>query len=179
MSTLERIGKAFDKILDLSAFLCMAFIAFIIVTLILDITLRATISQTLGPITDLDRLLLVWIPFLGSAWLLRREGHVIVDTVYTILPRPAQSLLTFFFSVVGIAIGILLVWYGGKLTLELIQRDARTLDILETPMWVYQVPIPVGGLLLAGQFARRAYASWQKWKNPQPGTKDPIPAANA
>ncbi len=165
MSILEKAGKAFDKILDVSAYLCMFFIAFMIVTLVLDITLRATISYTLGPITDIDRLLLVYLPFLGGAWLLRREGHVNVDVVLAKLPRTPQSIVMILFSMVGIIIGILMVWYGGKLTIELIQRDSRTLDILETPMWVYQIPIPIGGLLLAGQFVRRTYACWIKWKN--------------
>ena len=163
MSILEKVGKAFDKILDVSAYICMFFIAFIIVTLVLDITLRTTVSQTLGPVTDLDRLLLVWIPFLGGAWLLRREGHVNVDVVFAKLPRTPQSIFMIFFSIIGIIIGILMVWFGGTLTIELIQRDSRTLDILETPMWVYQIPIPIGGLLLAGQFVRRTYASWIKW----------------
>lgn len=167
MPMFAKVGRVFDKVLDVSAYICMSFIAFIIVTLVLDITLRASISQTLGPVTEIDRLLLVYLPFLGGAWLLRREGHVNVDLILARLPRTPQALLMILFSMIGIVIGILMVWYGGLLTVELIQRDARTLDLLETPMWVYQIPIPVGGLLLAGQFVRRTYACWHKWKNNQ------------
>ena len=179
MPIFEKVGKAFDIILDVSAYMCMFFIAFIIATLVLDITLRTAISQTLGPVTDLDRLLLVYIPFLGGAWLLRREGHVNVDLISSRLPRTPQFILLIFFSIIGIIIGILMVWYGGNLTIELIQRDSRTLDILETPMWVYQIPIPIGGLLLAGQFVRRTSASWIKWKNEQPQAEKNIYDTNS
>jgi C4-dicarboxylate transporter, DctQ subunit len=168
MSILGKVGQSFDKTLDIMAYICMFFIAFIIFTMVLDITLRATIRQTLGPITDIDRLLLVYLPFLGGAWLLRREGHVNVDLILARLPRIPQSILLVLFSMIGIILGILMVWYGGKLTIELIQRDSRTLDILETPMWVYQIPVPIGGLLLFGQFIRRTYACLIKWKNKEP-----------
>lgn len=164
MSISGKVGKVFDKTLDVMAYICMSFIAFIIVTLVLDITLRATISYTLGPITDIDRLLLVYLPFLGGAWLLRSEGHVKVDILLRRLPQKSQFILTALFSTIGIVIGILMLWYGGKLTIELIQRNALTLDILETPMWVYQIPVPIGGLLFCGQFIRRTRLSWIRWK---------------
>lgn len=168
MSILGKVGKSFDKTLDVAAYISMFFISFIVVTLVLDITLRATIRHTLGPVTDIDRMLLVYIPFLGAAWLLRREGHVKVDIISERLPRTLQSISMVLFSIIGIILGILMVWYGGKLTIELIQRNSLTLDIMETPMWVYQIPVPIGGLLLFGQFVRRTRASWIKWKNKQP-----------
>jgi C4-dicarboxylate transporter, DctQ subunit len=172
MSALGKVGKAFDKVLDIMANICMFFIASIIFLMVVDIILRATVRQTLGPVTDIERILLIYIPFLCGAWLLRREGHVNVDLILARLPRIPQSILMVLFSIIGIILGMLMVWYGGKLTIELIQRKSLTLDILGTPMWVYQIPVPIGGLLLFGQFVRRTYASLIKWKNKQPQVRN-------
>ena len=101
---------------------------------------------------------IVYITFLGSAWLLNREGHVVMDVVTSHLKPKAQNILNIVSSILG-AMGCLALTYWGILvTVE--SGLAGHLELygeLYPPEWTILWIIPFGSLLLSIQFMRRIY----------------------
>lgn len=101
---------------------------------------------------------IVYIVFLGAAWLLNKEGHVAMDLVITRLGRKSQTILNITCSILG-AIGCAALAYWG--TLQTVKSAlAGHLEIygqLYPPEWTIMWIIPFGSCLLFIQFLRRTY----------------------
>jgi TRAP-type C4-dicarboxylate transport system permease small subunit len=59
-------------------------------------------------------------------------------------------------SIIGIAVCLLLTWYGVKVTLDVFQRNLLLSTVLTPPAYLLFIIIPIGSLLLTLQFVRRA-----------------------
>ncbi len=101
---------------------------------------------------------IIYITFLGSAWLLNREGHVVMDVVTSHLKPKVQSTLNIVSSILGTICCLALVYWGTRATVE--SALAGHLELygeLYPPEWAILWVIPFGSLLLAIQFMRRIH----------------------
>ena len=98
---------------------------------------------------------LVFIPFLGAAWLLQREGHISLDLLLErIAPRP-RILLNIATSIVVAAVVLILTWYSAHATADSFQVGYLAPGMLRFPRYLLLLVIPVGSFLLFIQFIRR------------------------
>jgi len=107
---------------------------------------------------------LLYITFLGAAWVLKRDGHVRMDLVLTRLSPRAQALVNTFTSVLGAMICCVITWYGAQSTWDYFQLDYSILSLLKPPQAPIMAVIPIGSLLLFLQFLRRTYGSLRDWR---------------
>jgi TRAP-type C4-dicarboxylate transport system permease small subunit len=91
---------------------------------------------------------LLYITFLGTAWVFRDDGHVVVDVLlYNLMPGSKKIFEIQNNIIVGI-ISFVLVYYGTLTTLDHFMRGARNPTILETPIALVTGVIPVGAAVL-------------------------------
>ncbi len=164
MKLLIRLGAIFDRVIGIFAFVAAVILVSIWGLLSIEVIIRFLVNYSIPGYIEISEFLLVALTYLGAAWLLRKEGHVRVDIVYTRLKPRAQALLDTIMSTLGIIICLFLVWYGMKVTIDHFQRGILSHDVLQIWLWPLYITIPLGSLLLFIQFCRRAYGNLQLWR---------------
>jgi TRAP-type C4-dicarboxylate transport system permease small subunit len=159
-----KIGAFFDRIIDLLAFLAGVLVILAMVAVCAEVVMRYFLNSPLIWVSETTEIALLFIAFLGTAWLLKKEGHVKVDIVLARVNPRAQALLGIISSIVGVFICVLLVWYGALVSFQFIQKDLYEPTILELPKGPLLTIIPVGSFFLLIQFLRRMYDHWRRWR---------------
>lgn len=100
--------------------------------------------------------LLLYITFLGAAWVLSREEHVTIDFLFGQLSAPRQRQMTVVTSTICALVCMLVFAYGVNEVIYSWNRGFLVAAELEIPRAANLAIIPVGCLLLWIQFIRRA-----------------------
>ncbi len=121
-----------------------------------DVISRYLLNKPVTGASEITEMSMLWLTFLGSAWVLQREGHVNVDMVITRVEKSTRAKLTFITSLISAGVFVVIAWYGVKVAAEFVQNGVVTPTILEMPRGPIISVVPVGSLLLVVQFLRRA-----------------------
>ena len=100
---------------------------------------------------------LVFITFLCTTWLLKRERHIKVDIVLDKLTPGTQTVVNIITSILGAITFFIVAWYGVAATWEAFAGGVARGGPLQTPTFLILFIIPIGSFLLFIQFLRRAY----------------------
>jgi TRAP-type C4-dicarboxylate transport system permease small subunit len=101
---------------------------------------------------ELARLLTVWITFVGTFVLVRREGHVNIDLVLRAVGPGVQRI----FRGAGALIGILVMLYIASASYDLTAfsfRSGQMGTTLPVPRGLFFLPVLLGALLMLAAFA--------------------------
>ncbi len=144
----------FDYLLD-----AMAYMAGILIFAITFFVCGSVVIRYLGfrpPIWVLQftEYGLVWFTFLAAAWLLRHKGHIRIDTLTSRLNPKAQKAIQVADDALGVLISMVIFIFGTIHTIELAQKGIMEVKGLTVPKAPFFAIIPIGGLVLAIQFAR-------------------------
>ncbi len=127
---------------------------FLMVFMVLAQILLRNLFQTGIPgADDLIRHLVLWIGLLGAAIATRSGAHVKIDVTARLLPdfwRRVSCAVTCLFSAVVCCI---LTWASVNFVYIEYQVHDHT-PFLNLPLWIMQVILPVGYLIIAIRFAR-------------------------
>ncbi len=112
MSELKKIVRGFERFSEwlgyLAYFICGAGAAFMVV----GIFMRYILHSPLKSATDMEQIIMVLVTFLGSAYVLKIDGHVNVDIVFTWMsPRGKNILLGIGYLILGLPYCALLLYY--------------------------------------------------------------------
>ena len=95
--------------------------------------------------------------FFAAAWLLKRGGHVNVDLVVRQFSPKKQVILSVICSILGAIICLVIFIFGIYSTHKYFIEDVYTRTVLNFPMWILIITIPIGFFFLSGQFIIDAY----------------------
>ena len=155
--SLRAAGEAaFDRVLDGCAWVGCALLLFQVTSVSLDVSLRYFFDVSLGWITALNEWSLVYVAFLGAAWLEREGGHTRDDSMLELLGPWAKKGSVGLGWGLGVFVCAVLVWYGVKVTWNNYASGVYDFfKLREVPVfWIYAV-IPFGCLLWLLQLLRR------------------------
>ena len=165
MAKLAKLSVAWDKFLDASLVVSAA--AVVVATLLTldDIVSRQFFGSAQGWAIEISEYSLVYMAFLGAAWLLREEGHVKVEIIVELLKARHQALMGVATSFVGAVVSAALTYFGAVTTLdEYLSGTFMYESPLKPPVYTLLIPIPVGTAALCIQFLRRTYTYFCQWK---------------
>ena len=123
-----------------------------------DVTLRYFLDRPITWAFEATEYSLLYITFLGTAWLLKREGHVKLDLVLNWLEPRAQTYLNVITSILLAIVCLFLVWYGAHATWDNFQRGVLSVKYYSLPKFAFLAVIPVGGFFLFVQSVKRTYS---------------------
>ena len=161
-----KIGAIFDRTINLLAFLGGVIIIFTMIAVCSEVVRRYFLNRPIIWVSEITEISLLFIAFLGTAWVLKKEGHVKVDILLIHLSSRIQALFGIISSIIGVFICLLLVWYGAQVSWHNIQEGLYEPTILELPKGPLLTIIPVGSFFLLIQFLRRACGYWGEWRAP-------------
>ncbi len=165
MKRLSRVISVFDRIIDGSAIAATLLVAFVMITICIEVVTRYT-GYTQRWTIEVVEYTLLYITFLGTAWVLKIDGHVRVDLVTNLLTSKAQAVLGVIASLIGIIISLVLVIYGSMITWELFITEKFLSTQLLPPAAPLYIIIPIGSIFLLLQFVRKTYDSVIKYRQP-------------
>jgi TRAP-type mannitol/chloroaromatic compound transport system permease small subunit len=107
---------------------------------------------------------LLFIAFLGAAYLLKNEWHIKIEMVLSHLSKRRQAMLNAGTSIIGAAICLTFTIYGSQTFWLCVEMGRRTRGAMLTLQWPLIIVMPVGFLLLFIQFLRRSQFYYKEWK---------------
>jgi TRAP-type C4-dicarboxylate transport system permease small subunit len=150
-----------DRVLDLvngvMAGIAATIVIFMMFAISYSVIMRYFFNWPIAWIVEISSYLMLYITFLGTAWLLRREGHVEID-LFTANRRPrTKAWLRAITSMGGVLVGFVLAWKGSLVTIDYFERGVTVMGILNTPQFLLMAIIPTGGFLLMIEFILRIF----------------------
>jgi len=150
----KRDDTLFDRI-----FGTLAFIAGVLLLLITIFVCYAVIIRYAGfkpPVWVLQftEYALLWITFLGAAWLLKKDGHIRIDTIVSRLKPASFRKVGIIDDLLGFIVSAIIFWFGTQHTIDSFQRAVMDVKGVMVPKFAIFLIIPLGGLALAIQFGR-------------------------
>ena len=160
----KRDPSLFDRFLDLSPIISGIIIVLIMLAVCANVIMRYFLNRPIVGVDEISEYLLLFITFIGSAWLLKEEGHVGVDILLIRLSRNSNAFLGIFSSLIGVFICLVLIWFGSKVVWINFQRGSYFPSLLEIPKAPVLAIIPFGCFLLLIQFLRRTAKNVRDWR---------------
>ena len=160
----QRVNKIMDRLEDIFA----AFAALLIISAMfavsLDVITRFFFNMPLVGISEVTEFALLFIPMMGAAWLLRMDGHVIIDCVTNYLSPKHLSFVSGMTSTVGTIVCAVVSCLGGWVTWDNFQRGVETSGVVIIPRWIELIVVPVGFLFLGVESLRKTFYFFGKWR---------------
>jgi C4-dicarboxylate transporter DctQ subunit len=152
---MKTIEKIYDFILSFFAFLaCLTLIAMMLATVI-KVAMRVFFNYGLHGIDQISGIMMVYITFLGAAWVLRKDGHVTVDILMTIVSPPVRRMMLIISSILSAIVCLIIAYYGYYAVIRSVQRGIMVAAELEIPRAINLAVIPLGCFLLGVEFILR------------------------
>ncbi len=151
------LGKSLDRIENFFAFLGGVLLVIAVSSVVFQVIARYFFGLTFIWINEVNEYILLYVPFLGAAWLLRYNGHVTVDLIVRVLPPRIKKASNILVAVLGGIVSAVLVWYGTLVTIEAYARGTVSTTSTQIPLVYLLVIIPVGSLILLLEFFRRGF----------------------
>ena len=153
----RKAGNIFDKITRFTFILGYIFIAYMMLSVALEVVTRYFLNRSQGWIIETVEYSLVWIPFLGAAWILRKDEHVKMDFFKNWVSPRTWAVINVVTSILGAISFFIITWYGTQVTISLFESGELMTTLLKPLKAPLYIIVPIGSLLLFIQFLRRIF----------------------
>lgn len=150
-----RLGEAvYDRVIGALFYLACILLTLPVLVISFEITYRFFTGRSQMWVVEFSEYVLLLIPFLATAWVLKKGQHIRMDIVVNRFNIRTQAILNIVASVIAALICLVLVWYGWDVTWESFLKGTRFFNVIGLPRAPFTVFIPIGGFLLFIGFIR-------------------------
>jgi TRAP-type C4-dicarboxylate transport system permease small subunit len=175
MRFLRRFERVWDRIND--AIMVLAGILLWVQMLIVNIEVFSRyFGHPTSWVAEISSILILWVPFMVTGWVLRKDAHVKMDLLVERLSPRAQAMINFITSLAGVVV-MLIVAAAGLMT-AIYWIGNKTPTMLMLPRTPIIGIIFVGSLLFAVQFLIRAQENLELWREHKVKQKKPLEASD-
>ena len=157
MELSSKMGRLLDRVMEGFAWFAGFLMMFALITVCVDVVMRYFFNNPTGWVLQFSEYILLYIPFLAAAYVLKEESHIKIDIVLNQLSEKAQTLMNVVTSTLGFFVLVVLTYYGALITFDYYQRKVPTIEYLKIPEYLVIIVIPIGCFLFSIQFIRRAH----------------------
>lgn len=157
----DRLGRLLHFFENTFAYLAIALLVAVTLAVCTEVVMRYAFNSPIYFVVELSEYALLYITFFGTAWALRENGHVRIEIFLSALTARWRHRLGMASSVFGIVVSLVLLIFGAGRTLDAFERGLYRATLVEFPLWIVLLCIPIGGLLLLGRFSHRLVAHWR------------------
>ena len=150
-----RVLDAVDRLSDWGAWASVACIAGILALIVGEVATRNLLNKSIDVAWEFSAFLMGAAFMLGAAYSLRTGAQIRVMVVLDHVPPALRQAIDVTATVYCIAVAGYLTCALGQLTWLSWVRDSHSDKASELPLWVAQLPLAVGALLLTLQSAVR------------------------
>ena len=160
----RRADRIFDRIIGFAYVLAGALIIFVLFAVFYEIMMRYFFHRAVLWTYEVTGFTMLFITFLATTWLLKKEGHVRVDLLFNRLKPQHQSVVNGSVSILCAITFLVITIFSARTTIESAKIGYYTPTELQVPQEYILFIIPLGSFLLFIQFIRRAYKSFRMIK---------------
>jgi TRAP-type C4-dicarboxylate transport system permease small subunit len=120
-----------------------------------DVLIRNLTSGALPWVLEVSEYTLPFATFIAAPWILHRNQHVRLDVLLTALPARTARWLERVVDAIGLAISLLLLWYGFAALADSFRQDSLVIKAMTFSEWWLFVPFVFCFALLSIEFVRR------------------------
>ncbi len=158
---MKTVVMIYDRFLAALVALVCGLITLAMVFVTIDVIARYFFNRPMAWVFEATEYFMLYIPFLGMAWLVRREGHVRIDLLVNALTPRMQVAMDLFTSVLGTLTCATVAYYAYLSTVSHYTRKVVTYGIYPIPKYFLIAGICLGFALTTIEFARRAVRRWR------------------
>ncbi len=114
-----------------------------------EVVARSVFNHSFLVADEYSGYIALMLVFLGIPYALHEEALLRVDFLFDRLKGRRRELLAMLFDFVSLAVTLVLGFYLTRMVLTTFQRGSFSSTPAMTPLWIPQVAMPVGILLLA------------------------------
>ena len=152
--TIKYIEAAFDTIMNISAVFAGVLVVLIMLCVCMDVIMRYFFNNPLLWVVEMGEYAMLYITFIGAAWLLKIDGHVTIDILTMRMSGKKRNIFGMITSIIGVFISGFFVYYGALVTWDHFARGVYNPSLLQFPKAPLIAVIPFGAFLLLFQFIR-------------------------
>ena len=153
---LQATVKLYNALVNLGAALSGLIFLFMMLLVCVDVVLRYLFNDPLAWGVEVCEYLLLYVTFLGAAWLLRQRGHVRVDILLSYMSGSTSRKVNMATSLLGALACLFLVVFGVEATWDAYVRGIPEIKTLSIPKWTLFWIIPYGSFFLFIEFLLEA-----------------------
>ena len=160
---MNSIVHAYDRFLALLAVVVGIMVMASMIFVVIDVLLRYFLGTPIGWVIEVCEYFLLFIPFLGMAWLVRQlEGHIRIDIIVQALNERLQAILDCSGSVL-VAVALFFAGYHSALSAwSHVVRNVQTPGVYPVPKGYLMFVITLGFTLSAIEFLRKGYGHYRE-----------------
>lgn len=167
MRLLKFFENIFDRTLSLLMALACLILSLVTVSVCLEVILRYFFNRPQVWVIEFSEYALLYITFLGAAWVLKLDGHVTVDLVVSLMSSKARAICSLVSFIICFLVSTVLVVYGTRVTWNYFVKGLYNPTVLEIPTSAILIVIPLGGATLLIQSMRGFIRSIHSFKKIQ------------
>jgi len=165
---MKRFEANFERLLGACGAAC-AFLIFAVTAMVtVNVLLRNTVGANVPGDVELSEYALLLMTAFVSPWLLHKGQHVRIDLMLHQLPAVAGWCCEIFADLLGMAVSVLLTWYGVRVLFASIADGTKIVKVFTIPEWWTLWPLPMMFVLLGVEFffrLRRVVAGPRRPRN--------------
>ncbi len=165
MNFLQQTGRIVDMVLVCFTWFSGILMIFSLISVCIDVVLRYFFNSPTGWVLQISEYILLYIPFLSAAYVLKEDGHIKVDILLGALSQRTQALFDTITSILGAGVLLILTYYGTVVSYDFYIRKVITLKYLKIPEFLVVMAIPVGCLMFGLQFIRKANKGYHEYRS--------------
>ena len=146
---LKGLEAGVNRVNRVFVFIGCLFLIGTMVTTNLDLFMRFVFHAPIMGMNEITELFLLYLTFLGTAWVYHDDAHVVVDVLlYNLVEGRRKKVLILQNHIIVGIVSFVLVYYGTITTIDHIVRNVRNPTILELPIALAIAIIPIGAFVL-------------------------------
>jgi TRAP-type C4-dicarboxylate transport system permease small subunit len=165
----ERSASFHDGVMRLLAMAAAGLVIVLVALLSYEVFMRYVFHRPPAWAWEVCESMVFLIAFLGAGWLLKKNGHVSVDIVFSFLSPNVKLATEALTSLLGGVMCLILTWAGVEIAIDHTRSGITVPGYLDIPKGPLLVFIPLGCLLLSTEFFRKAYGAFVRWRKPSRG----------
>jgi TRAP-type C4-dicarboxylate transport system permease small subunit len=151
------VNTIIDKIIDGSMAMAAVIIVADALAVSADVLLKNTMGKTWNGLFEVMEYSILWMTFLGTAWILKKKTHIVVDAAVARLSPKYKTIANIVgYSISLILIGIVIV-FSIKMTIYDFQSHITIPKELNLLKWPVEAIIPFGSILFFIELSRDLY----------------------
>ncbi len=155
------IEAILDLISGLEKGLLVLCLGFMVVLVLVQIGMRNFYDSGVAGGDSMVKHMVLWVGFIGAGLATRERSHIRIDVASKVLPKEIKPYVQVLVDVFSIIISAMLV-YAAYDFVAVEHQGRSTLPFMDIPVWIMQVIIPIGFVVITLRFAFQAVVNLKK-----------------
>jgi len=149
---IRTFDRALKRVVTALAWVACGIVAVIFVMIVIDVSLRKYGTTPPGFTLTVVEYGLLYFAMCAAPWLVRERGHVAIEALITILPRPVQVFLAKLVYLACMLSSFMFAYYSTRLLLAALKTMEGDIRGIEVPLWMLFAPMPLAFALVGLEF---------------------------